>query len=430
MTPPQSSQNPVVSTPPVRRSHSISSPSLASPPATVDQTLCIAYGASENLPTSTDLEKADEESLRKLAKELLIVAQEYRMSAAHFKLQNSLLSLTSSEAVKRAEVEQQLARREVEILQSEEYRTRQAVSTQNTLSRSVNFSELDKARDRIRELEQLNAILNRRLRRAKKLIEENHDKTELLIEENNRLKKRIRDNREHLTLMLDHGSLALSPRPEFLSPKHRSRDCGAESTKSKFNSVENEDPFAALLAADQVLSREPGSVASTPARNRDHRNYHSHSRGTHSLSSLPVTPARQRKDDNEERLVTPATKGSTKSYSVQQSVERNHRDRDSTISASDVDEAMTDEDVPASRASALATTMLRRHPGSNNQEAYSSNVGKSASLLQTTLFGHVRKAGIERRTEFGLKRKSSADDHQGSVKKLKTTDFLGINTNS
>lgn len=384
----------------------------------------MAYGASENLPTVADIDGADDVRLRKLAKGLLVAAQEYRMSAAHFKLQKSLLSLTSSEAVKRAEVEQRLARREVEILQSEEYRTRHAVAIDRP-SPPVDSEQLDQAHHRVKELEQLNATLDRRLRRAKRLIEEDNDKNELLVEENSRLKKRIRENREHFTLMLDHGPLARSPRTDFLSPQHRSRDSFPESARSKFNRVGSQDPFAALLAADQVLSREPGSVPSTPANVHDHRNYYGHVRGTHSLSSLPVTPSRRKLEANDEtRFYTPR-KQSNAAHSVQK---HDGRDRDSTISASDVEEALTDEDVPASQASSLATSMLRCHP-STNQEASSfpSNVGKSSTLLQTKLFGHVSKAGVRRSSDVSLKRKPSVDEHQGpAMKKAKARETFGF----
>lgn len=424
MTPPPSSQTPIVAATPVRHTRAASSPAFASPPASVDQTLCNVYGASENLPSTTDIDNADVENVRKLAKELLVVAQEYRMSAAHIKLQNRLLSLTSSEAVKRAEVEQRLARREVEILQSEEYRNRQAATVKS--GQSTDSSQLDQARDRIRELEQQNATLDRRLRRAKRLIEEDKDKTELLIEENIRLKKRIRENREHFTLMLDHGAISHSPHTEFVSPQRRPRDQAPESARSKFNRVESQDPFAALLAADQVLSREPGSVPSTPAKNRDHRNYYNHTRGTHSLSSLPITPRQRLENTDELPFLTPAHHNDAP-HNIELSSGLDRRDRDSTISASDVEEALTDEDVPASQASSLATSMLRRHPPSFQEtSSLSTNVGKSSTLLQTKLFGQVRKSGVQRSNEGDLKRKPSVDEYQGAaMKKIKAREPFG-----
>ncbi|KAK2760309.1 hypothetical protein FQN54_002377 [Arachnomyces sp. PD_36] len=425
MTPPPSSQMPANAMTPVRREHSNSNRFLASPPATVNQTLCAAYGASENLPSSEDIDDADEDQLRTMAKDLLSVAQESRMAAAHFKLQHSLLSITSSEAVKRAEVEHQLARREVEILQSAEYRNRHSQAALSTPQPSPN-NQLEDALKRNKELENTNATLERRLRRAKKLIEDEKDRFELLAEENTLLKKRIRDNRDHFTRMLDHGSLASSPRTEFLTPQHKA---------SQVSRVHGQDPFAALLAADQVLNGEAASVPSTPTRSHKvpkQKHHHGHTRGTHSLSSLPATPSRAVPFSSESRYFTPVSKrhiGSQLAYSSQASHtipeedDDDRRDRDSTISASDVEEAVTDDDVPASQATSLATSMLRRFPGSSQEEiSVPPNINKSSTLLQSKLFGQVKKPTTDRSIEQ-LKRKVSYNHEAGSPKKLRAGEY-------
>ncbi|EEP77774.1 conserved hypothetical protein [Uncinocarpus reesii 1704] len=429
MTPPPSQNVPHVSTPFQPRSKSNSF--LASPPATVNQTLCVAYGASESLPSSTEIDDANDETLRSMAKELLMVAQESRMSAAHFKLQHSLLSLTSSEAIKRAEVEQQLAKRQIEILQSMEYRSRQTQLQQPSPQPQRN-AELDAAMRRIQELEQAKGTLERRLRRAKKVIEEDADKYELLMEENARLKKRIRENREHFTLMMDHGSVASSPRTEFNTPQRRAVPRYPDSARSHVSRVGSHDPFAALLAADQVLNGESATIKSPPSKRHNHK-FQGHTRGTHSLSSLPTTP--QRKPVGSERIhfFTPINKRSTGPPSRRSAFENNGRDRhdrDSTISASDVEEALTDEDVPASQASSLATSMLRRFPGTTQEEpSIPANIGKSSTLLQAKLFGHVKKVGVDRPKD-NLKRKRSIEEKVISPKKFRSADPVYVNMES
>ncbi|PGH13585.1 hypothetical protein AJ79_03578 [Helicocarpus griseus UAMH5409] len=445
MTPPPSSQQVGTTTTPLRRSRSDSNPFLASPPATIDQTLCVAYGASEDLPSSRDIDNADEEQVRKIAKDLLVFAQEFRMSAAHFKLQHSLLSLTSSEAVKRAEVEQQLARREVEILQSTEYRHRRGLSLEKSPELSPKTPHSDASSRRIRELEDMNITLERRLRRAKRVIEEETDKNELLCEENSRLKKRIRENREHFTLMMDHGSLASSPQTEFLTPQRKTTTRYPDSARSHVSRVGSQDPIAALLAAGQVLHGENVSVHSTPSRNRaqkhhphqHHQHHHlGHTRGTHSLSSLPVTPQRSRLSESQGHFFTPINKrtpesrhGHSASFSHHEQHERDRHDRDSTISASD-EEAVTDEDVPASQASSLATSMLRRYPVSSQEQQASipSNIPKSSSVLQSKLFGQVKKAGVDRSND-NLKRKVSYSEDI-AAKKLRVGEALGLGIQS
>ncbi|PGH02390.1 hypothetical protein GX51_04698 [Blastomyces parvus] len=463
---------------PFPRSRSDSSAFLASPPATIDQTLCVAYGASADLPSSRDIDNADEAQLRKVAKDLLVFAQEFRMSAAHFKLQHSLLSLTSSEAIKRAEVEHKLARREVEILQSVEYRHRRALSLEKSPELSPKAPQPDATMRRIKELEDANITLERRLRRAKRVIEEETDKNELLCEENSRLKKRIRENREHFTLMLDHGSLLPSPQPEFLTPQRKTASTRyPDSARSHVSRVGSQDPIAALLAAGQVLHRENVSVHSTPSRNHVHKsnNYHHHHSHSHSqpqshnldqdhthvnhpVSSLPVTPQRSRATESRGHFFTPINKRTpdsrhshshnhSASISRRERDERDRHDRDSTISASEDDEeALTDEDVPASQASSLATSMLRRYPGSSQEQhqhqhqqhqhsSMSSNLSKSSSILQTKLFGQVKKAGLERggsgeNGKSSLKRKAAGNSYGGekeiAAKKLRAGEAFGL----
>lgn len=412
MTPPPSSQVPPA---PSRRTRSRSGSYLASPPD-IEKTLCVAYGASENLPTAEEIRAADEPRLRTIAKELLGVAQEARMSALHFKLQNSLLSFTSNEAIKRAEVEHQLARREVEILQSSEYRNRHA---ETKPLQPITNVELEMALKQIQDLERANATLDRRLRRSKKLIEQEREKSDQLGEENSLLKKRIRDNREHFSLMIENGSLSPSPQTEIQTPHRRPIPHFTDDSHHLMSRGESSNPFAALLAADRVLNRESSHITSTPNRMRVPKHSASgHVRGSHSLSSLPMTPARSRNNHQESQYQTPGRDSS----------ERN-RDRDSTISASDNEEAETEEDVAGSHAGALASRMLHRNnlPISRRDVRSVGNAPKSSTLLQTKLFGQVKKAGVERLPNK-LKRKASFDGAGSKKAKAEERVGLGIGT--
>lgn len=430
MTPPPSSQT---RAPLRRRSRSRSGSHVvipASPPnESLEKSLYAAYGAAENLPTTEDIDAAGETQLRAIAKDLLSIAQEARMSALHFKLQNSLLSFTSNEAIKRAEVEQQLARREVEILQSSEYQNRRAISS----SRTPQFSaspESDASLKRIAELERTNAKLEGRLMNAKKLIKEKIDegntKNESLIEENKLLKKRIRDNREHLTMFLDSGSLSPTARAEFSTPQRKPQNRVFDSARTHASTRDgSHDAFATLLAADRVLHGGPANVS--PARTRHSRNGHggAHVRGAHSMSSLPITPQRSR-HLNDPQYITPGSRAQ-ESDNLDQGSAR--RDRDSTISASDAEEAVSDEDIPASQASSLAANMLRHLPEAS-QDSVTSNrsIGKTSTLLQTKLFGQVRKPGVDRPSPVSQKRKGAFDEEdEPSLKKPKDVG-LGISS--
>ncbi|KAH8690948.1 hypothetical protein BGW36DRAFT_62270 [Talaromyces proteolyticus] len=441
MTPPPSSQ---VQAPRRRsrtrtrtRSLSGSGPHVvipASPPnESLEKSLYAAYGAAENLPTVEEINTASEAQLRTIAKDLLGVAQEARMSALHFKLQNSLLSFTSSEAIKRAEVEQQLARREVEIIQSSEYQSRRGISISQTPRLSPS-PQLDASLKRIDELERTNARLEERLSNAKKLIrekmDEGNDKNESLRAENDLLKKRIRDNREHLTRLLDSGSLASTPRTEFQTPQRKSQARFPDSSRAhSSNRGVSHDAFATLLAADRVLHGDSTNVSPARARQPKHHHGISHVRGTHSMSSLPMTPQRSNHVDNTQYI----TPGSRPRENIIQHTpeqrsrgERNRHDRDSTISASDAEEAVTDDDLPASQASSLATSMLRRLPETSQKELPASqNLGKANTLFQTKLFGQVRKVGTERPDSTSQKRKRSFEELGPVLKKPKDVG-LGI----
>ncbi|GLA53045.1 hypothetical protein AnigIFM63604_010132 [Aspergillus niger] len=409
MTPPPSSQIPGA---PRQRSRSTSSSLLASPPD-IQKTLCVAYGASENLPTADDIDTADESKLRAMAKDLLSVAQEARMSALHFKLQNSLLSFTSNEAIKRAEVEHQLARREVEIIQSSEYRSRHCQPEVKAVQQISNV-ELELALKRNQELGRVNATLDRRLRRAKKLIEQEKERSDLLEEENKLLKERIRDNRKHFSQMIEHGPMSPSPQREIQASHRRPVPHYVEHDGRQVNGSDSHDPFAQLLAADRVLNRLSPSVISTPHRSRTYKQHNDgQMRGNHTLPSVPMTPSRARMAPGGNQYSTPGKESHD-----------SHRDRDSTISASDIEEAETEEDIPASEAGALASNMLRSHAFSNRRESRGiTNAPKSSTLLQTKLFGQVRKSGVER-PSIGLKRKASFDG--ATSKKMKAEERVGL----
>lgn len=353
MTPPPSTQIPGA---PLRRSHSRSlSPSLVTP-VDLDKSLCDAYGASENLPTIEDIDKASETQLRSIAKDLLSVAQEARMSALHFKLQNSLVSFASNEAVKRAEVEHQLAKREVEILQSAEYRSRSrlAESTTPKPSQSVSNNDYLNAVQRSQELEGVNTVLDRRLRRAKRAIDDATTRSVELAEQNEMLKRRIEDNRKHFSQIYNYGCLS----PGMQNELHTI--CRGEHT----------DGLAALLFADKFTNRI-----------HDSQSPYVHQ------SSLPVTPQQPRTARHDRQY--PLTPARPDPY-----------DSDSTVSLSGGSE---DEGM--------------HHPQMR------STAPKTSTLLQSKLFGQVKKPGVERPQTH--KRKASSDE-MGTTKRSRANGTVGL----
>lgn len=358
MTPPPSTQIPGA---PLRGSHSRSiSPSLITP-VDLDKSLCDAYGASENLPSNEDIDNASEAQLRTIAKDLLAVAQESRMSALHFKLQNSLVSFASNEAVKRAEVEHQLAKREVEILQSDEYRSRSRPAAPLTPrpSQSVSTDDYLTALQRSQELENINTLLDRRLRNAKRAIDDATTRSVELTEQNDMLKRRIEDNRRHFSQIYNYGCLSPGMQNEMQTI------CRGEAT----------DGLAALLFADKFTNRlhEPHSSYGAP-------------------SSVPMTPQQPRSARQASQYMTPGRGSQEQQY-----------DSDSTVSLS----------APESEDDSMAT----RH------SHVRSTAPKTSSLLQTKLFGQVKKPGVER--GHSQKRKASSSQN-GSAKRSRTNGGVGL----
>jgi hypothetical protein len=146
-----------------------------------------------------------------------------------------------------------------------------------------------------------------------------------------------------------------------------------------------------------------------------------------------MTPQRHTYAHERPQYTTPGSRSREPVDTGKLDSEHDRYDRDSTISASDAEEAVTDDDIPASQASSRATDMLRRLPelsqGPTSPQpspANRHNLGKSSTLLQTKLFGHVRKAGVVRSDSTPLKRKGSfVEEETPALKKPKDVG-LGI----
>lgn len=410
LTPPPSSQIPKQS---ARELHQDMAEqreaSITSPPATVELPFTGFFGASAELPSSEEIAELPEHSLRELLAGLLPALGEARMSAAHFRLQHSLLSIETSEYAKRAAVEHELTRREVEVLQTgpQAYRGASAYATPEQKSpHDTSHRHLELALRHCRELEADNAVLERRLRQAKKIMKHLDAKNVQLLEDNQLLRQRIKQNREHLNSMRTSGALSVNgtPRIDYGTPqiKNTPRLPGSmRPIQPGSHRVGGQDPFDALLAAGQALNGEANSVPSTPTHPRSLKPHPTHTRGTHSLSSLPTTPNRSRPLTTDNTPFTPVTRGNLDervSYSAPntqypyEDKERAREDRDSTISASDhEDEAYIEEEVPESQAIQAATSMLRRAPVVTT----SGRASPAKVFVQGKLFGQVKKFGTE-----------------------------------
>ena len=369
LTPPPSSQAPRISTlftP--EDTDEVDQTSIASPHAAMENPVLKQHAITlDRLPTTEQLKGMQESDLRDLVLNLLSALGEARMSCAHAKLQHSLLSIETTEAAQRAIVEHEMTRREVEVLQTVSPIVRSRVpNSMDVRSPYMSAHQVEFSLKQARYLEAENTRLEHRLKQAKKIIKHLDGKNTQLMEDNLALRQRIKKNREHVEAMQLSG--IISAGATFKSMPKLSHQGTTKSAGSA--QVEDQDPFGALLFAGAVLNGEAASVPATPThRPRQARFHPGHSRGTHSLSSLPLTPSRSRPMTADNVLLTPTNRSipaSHLSYSAPNALlaareyGRLREERDSTISASDTEEAYTDDDIPASQASQVATRMLRQ----------------------------------------------------------------------
>ncbi|KAL9108136.1 MAG: hypothetical protein Q9227_007113 [Pyrenula ochraceoflavens] len=428
MTPPPSSQIPSLRSPRTRPFTSQSRGMPDSPPPT------IKIGQADGLPTDDHINGLDDNESKQVAKELRAALSEERTRNAHLQLQHNLLSIETRESAQKAEIEHQMMQREVEVLQAAHVRQK-AIAASHRNMQAGPLAQNEALLARVDFLEKELEAMNRKLLRAMKVLEEREDRLQDADEEIARLKKRIRDNRDHFNRMRMQSPIQFSPRTEYATPQRKVPPQFSSSARSQGG---NSDAFAYLLAADQVLSQEPASVPSTPTKTSSSKGRHGHLRGAQSLSSLQTTP-QSRPVTSDHGFSTPQNRApidpriaysAPVSQVVKESMERSRRDRDSTISVSDSEEeAVTDEDVPPSSASDLATSMLRRNPGSQEERTPASQTEKSSNLLQSKLFGNIRKPGSDR-PELDKKRVASGGEDRVAVKKARIREGVGLGIGS
>ncbi|MCJ1398894.1 hypothetical protein MMC11_002095 [Xylographa trunciseda] len=400
---------------------------LASPPSTL-KTMSNSNQAwkSGGLPSLDQVRYLSEAQLRELVSELLPAVGEARMAAAHAKLQHSLLSIEIAEVAQRAAVEHEMMRRELEVLQASSpmLQTRHAMVANAPVEGHMQVT-FEAATKHNRILETENILLQRRLKQAKKVIKHLDGKNIRVEEANELLKQRIRQNREHVDAMRLSGMLSIDNTPRTVYDVPAQQIGSNNPTSNARNGTQ--DPFHTLLFAGQVLSGETTSVPSTPTHPRQMKILHGHTRGTHSMSSLPMTPVRSRPMTADNALSTPLNRvGNTSHISfsapnthfVSHVDDSRRSDRDSTISASDQDEAYTDDDVPASQASQAATSMLLRNPGSSAEEVPRQSTVEHYGTVQSKISGKIIKPGYDM-LDFGKKRPFARSELNGERRSKK-----------
>ncbi|KAM0327474.1 hypothetical protein ACHAQA_005762 [Verticillium albo-atrum] len=436
---------------------------LFSPPATGLATFRPAEAALATdyvPPAPQQVLEATADELRAMMQTCIAEQAKLKMEAAHHKLQYNLLSLQADEDAKRAEVEHEMARREVDALRTVEYsqhaRRELSAATESAQLKYLQMKTLYE--DAVDE----NRVLSRRFKMAKKLVSQKEDEITCLSEERDMMLNRIRENREHFTMLCNpggmfHGAVTPSKAAQTVSTPQQARAPARQTPKSSQPDARavptpGQEPMAALL---QALSQDNNSAPSTPiaAARPVPRLSSKHTRNTQSLSSLPTTPSQRPRGDHVGLLPSanlvpqtePPARYSNRPFAPPSPTprrERAHKSRESTISVVDDNEELArqalesvaksasflsqasrgsrgprrplpnndeeDEDAVESQASQAASEMLRRDPRESFEiarEVFSGTpataTAEKSARLQAKLLSGITKNGTEKRKFSG-----------------------------
>ncbi|KZL70550.1 FAD-dependent oxidoreductase-like enzyme [Colletotrichum tofieldiae] len=395
---------------------------LFSPPATGLNTTVRRDGGlgTEYLPPAPQqVLEATADELRAMMQASIAEHAKLKMEAAHHKLQYNLLSLQADEDAKRAAVEHEMTRREIEALRTAEY-SRHAVRELSAASESAQMKYLQ-MKMWYEEAMDENDALARRLKMAKKVISQKEEDIIGLTEERDMLLNRIRENREHFHMLCSPGGIfhgAMTPKQHTIStpqqahratPKQTPRSANREARVDRDHGPE---PIAALLQALSQDNNNNNSAPTTPttAVRPAPRVPAKHTRNAQSLSSLPTTPLSRAQRHEQQSGLLPSVNlvpqseprhrytnaqniiPGTPPPAIQERVqERTRKSRESTISADDNEELARQalESVAKSASFLSQTSRASRNgrrplPNGGNEdeeEVYESQASQAASEM-------------------------------------------------
>ena len=438
---------------------------IFSPPATgLNSVKRDSVTGSDYVPPSPQqVVGASPDELRSFLQTCIAEHAKLKMETAHHKLQYNLLSLQADEDAKRAAVEHEMTRREVEALRDAEHsRYARRELTAASESAQTKYRQLKVAYDQVVKE---NESLNNRLKLAKKVIQQKDDDVISLTDERDLLLNRIRENREHFHQLCSPGGMfhtAMTPKTQSVaSPAAQYKSTPRRTPRSGHKDAREhgQEPFDVLLKA---ATQENNSAPSTPITGYKPapRMPSKHTRGVQSMSSLPSTPTPRSRGAHpggllpSVDLVPQSEPPYRHNRFVPETPDSYHRhgrrrSRESTISADDNEElarqALTsfasrgphdprisrrqhrvpeeqeeegeEEEVFESQASQAASEMLRRDPRESFEVA--SSLGESRDVtpppapaeksakLQARLFAGLNKSGVAAPAVANEKRKFS-----------------------
>jgi hypothetical protein len=414
-------------------------------------------------PTPQQVNEATPEELRSYLQACMAEQAKLKMEAAHHKLQYNLLSLQADEDAKRAAVEQEMTRREVEALRMAQD-TQQARHELNTASEAAHAKYYQLRVWYEQAVEEIESLC-KKLKLAKKVIHQKEDEIISLTDERDLLLNRIRENREHFHALRSPGGMfhtAVTANQQTASTPVRHRvtprqtpGCAPRDSQTSRGQAQ-EIPFDVLLKA---ATQENSSAPSTPmasSRLTPRVQAVKHTRNVQSMSSLPSTPISrtQRSDQSgllpsvdlvpqteppyrrtaapyipetppiarhahctsRESTISVEDAGETAAVSQQQHNEELARQALSSFASrgsatSNTRRRVADEEVYESQASQAASQMLRRDPRDNFALAAAARARSPPRTghFSTTPAAAEKSAKLQAKLFAGLNKSGVAD---------------------
>lgn len=369
--------------------------SLSPPPTGPQPVRECDPGSAYVPPQDVQIEEASEEELRAMLRTCIGEHQRLKMETAHHKLQYNLLSMQSEEDAKRAAVEHDMMRREVDALRMAEH-TREARRELSASSESLQSKHLQ-AKMMLEEAFQENEGLQRRFRVAKKVIQQKEEEIISLADERDMLLNRIRENREHFHILCSpggmfHGAGVPKQGGGPSTPQHHRTTPRQHSVYQREERGGREYGLSALL---QAMSQDEHSVPNTPASpyRPFPRQGSRHSRNAQSLSSLPTTPVSRPRGEHATLLpsadLVPQTEPAQRYRHHRAPAEAGRRasgpkSRESTISVEDTEELARQavESVSAAASQGSLQSRLRsQRPVGEDGDLYDSRASRAATEM-------------------------------------------------
>ncbi|PHH66516.1 hypothetical protein CDD81_6991 [Ophiocordyceps australis] len=329
LTPPPSTQVPEALRHSLSQSQSQSQNAAApvSPPDTMPNHAGHGRDATQfATPSPQQMADASAQDLRCMLQACISANSKLKMQVAHHRLQYHLLSLQADEASKRASVEHDMARREVDMVRQVELSRH--VKREFGSPLEILQSELVEMKMLHEEALEEKGRINHRLAEAVKLLRTKANQVQGLTEDREFLLKRIRENRERIRLLCSPGGLFHSAmtqrqttttasrhpdaqrhaqhhtrhhstqRPPQIPRQQQLRQTPSEARLSTPRAQPPQPAGHGLSALLQAMSQDSNGAASShwPPHRAAQRNGPKHNRNAQSLSSLPTTPVGRGRD--------------------------------------------------------------------------------------------------------------------------------------